>query len=74
MEYQEWRKWDPPGSCPGGCGQPKDKCICKKRPFKTFSQVVEETENEIAEGIKKGEIKDLTLKTWERFTGRKFDA
>jgi hypothetical protein len=41
--------WDPPGTCPKGCGQPKDQCICKPQPFRTLTDLVREAEIDVNE-------------------------
>lgn len=55
--------WDPPGSCAGGCGQPKERCICKPQPFKTLTQLVRETEADVTEEDLKGS--GLTMEDWQ---------
>lgn len=58
--------WDPPGSCPRGCGQPADECICKPieiRPFKTLTETLRETEKAIARDL---EGNSAEANEWER--------
>jgi len=56
--------WNPLGTCPDGCGMPKDCCICKKRPYQTLSEMVREAEANVTEEdlIFPG----MTVAEWER--------
>lgn len=66
------RRWEPSEydpllpdepACAGGCGKPEDHCVCKPKPFKTLTELLRETEREIA---RNPEAHGTTAEDWER--------
>lgn len=57
--------WDPQGSCPNGCGQPADECICKlPEPLerKTLTQIVREAEADVTDE----DLGGMSREEWQR--------